>query len=211
MKKLSLAIIFLCASLALAAQDAIRVNFQGAQPTITDFLLAYLNTISDVNDLDECDMEGVAMYDVLRTAFFCQNEGIELDEGETLTIDKKNGYLLFELRYDDDVSRIEMCYWNEADGRHKLFACVRETYSNGRYVCGQFDNWEFFRYNNATKTMLPYDSEETGIDAAYCMGDNGFYSFKLPRTGKDIIVTKWNIDGTKQQKTLKWNGYKFIL
>ena len=42
MKRLSLAIIFACCTLVMAAQDAIRVNHQGAKPTFSDFITAYL-------------------------------------------------------------------------------------------------------------------------------------------------------------------------
>ncbi|MBR5729570.1 MAG: hypothetical protein IKX61_05100 [Prevotella sp.] len=34
-------------------------------------------------------------------------------------------------------------------------------------------------------------------------------TYSLPRTGKDIIVNKWDKNGKKTQKTLKWNGRKF--
>ena len=41
MKKLSLAIIFACCSLAVAAQEGFRVDYQGTRPTIKDFVKAY--------------------------------------------------------------------------------------------------------------------------------------------------------------------------
>ena len=46
--------------------------------------------------------------------------------------------------------------------------------------------------------------EAPGFEVSY---DNTTYS--LPRTGKDITVTKWNANGTKTEKTLKWNGHGF--
>ena len=208
MKRTALVIMMTLSLLSMMAQkETVRVDFQGAQPTIVDFLSAYLYTIPDANDLDECDVESVALYDGLRTAFLYQGEGIELHEGETLTIDQKNGYLLYELRRDEYLSRIQMCFWNESDGKHKLFACIRETFMNGRYVCGQFDNQEFYRYDNATKTMRSCSAEDIGIDAAYTMG--GPLSFSLPRTGKDITVTQWNDKGKTREKQLKWNGHGF--
>lgn len=211
MKRTSLAIIIALSVFTMMAQEeTVRVDFKGAGPTITDFLSAYLNTIPDVNDLEECEVEGVALLHGLRRAYLYQVEGIELEEGETLTIDKKNGYLLYEWRYDDEnLSKIEMCFWNERDGKHKLFACFRETYSNGRYVCGQFDDREFFRYNNATKTMTPCSAEDIGVDAAYDVLENSFISFDLPRTGKDITVAWWNEKGKIKEKSLKWNGHRF--
>jgi hypothetical protein len=64
------------------------------------------------------------------------------------------------------------------------------------------------RYNNATKTMM-YHSDE-GVQAAYdSRSPNVECSFDLPRSGKDIIVTLWDENGKKTQKTLKWNGHGF--
>ena len=192
----------------MAQDEIVRVNFQGAGPTITDFLSAYINTIPDVNDLDECDVESVAFLHSLRRAYLYQCEGIELEEGEILTIDQKNGYLLYEQRHDEYLSKIEMCFWNESDRKHKLFACTRETYMNDRYVCGQFDNREFYRYSNSSKTMTPCSAEDIGADAAYSVVENSFISFSLPRTGKDITVTYW-YDSGKKERRLKWNGHGF--
>lgn len=193
----------------MAQEETVRVDFQGAQPTITDFLSAYLSTIPEVNELEECDVESVALPHGLRRAYLSQVRGIELEEGESLLIDQKNGYLLYERRYDESLSRIEMCFWNERDRKHKLFACIRESYMNGRYVCGQFDGREFFRYNNATKTMRSCSDEEIGLDATYDVVENSFVSFNLPRTGKDITVAWWNEKGKVKEKTLKWNGHGF--
>ena len=41
MKRLSLAIIFACFTLAVAAQEGFRVDYQGTRPTIKDFVKAY--------------------------------------------------------------------------------------------------------------------------------------------------------------------------
>ena len=42
------------------------------------------------------------------------------------------------------------------------------------------------------------------------IGDYAWASYALPRSGKDITVTYWK-DGSKKQKTLKWNGRQFSL
>ena len=47
MKRLSLAIVFVCCTLAVAAQgDGFRVNYQGAKPTIKDFAKAYIRVVA---------------------------------------------------------------------------------------------------------------------------------------------------------------------
>ena len=95
-----------------------------------------------------------------------------------------------------------MCYWNESDGKHKLFAYNQWFYENGKPVGGQYDGLTFFRYNNATKKMSW--CEAPGFDVEF---HNTTYT--LPRTGKDIIKTKWDDNGGKRQTTLKWNGRRF--
>lgn len=212
MKRTLSAIALLLTMLSMMAQDdAVRVDFQGKQPTISDFLQAYLNTIGDINEVCDCCAEGLVIYDNLRVAALYQDAGIELEKNETLIIDKRNGYLLYEQRHDEFTSRIEMCFWNENDGKHKLFACVRESYMNGKYVCGQFDNREFYRYTNATRTMRQCSSEDIGIDAAFGLLENSFATLNLPRKGKDIIVKWWQSEEMVLEKTLKWNGRSFHL
>ena len=50
-----------------------------------------------------------------------------------------------------------------------------------------------------------HHTRDVGFDVEY---DANTYT--LPRKGKDIIVTYWNEDGTTRQKTLRWNGRKFV-
>ena len=202
MKRLSLAIIFACCTLAVAAQENIRVNYQGSRPTITNFVQSYLSSLLDRDDIEECDMEGLSIYKGLRRAMTNQAKGLPFEKGETLTIDQKNGYVLYEYKYEDVVIRVEMCYWNESDGKHKLFADNRWTFRNGKPIFGQFDGLSFYRYDNATKMMDGCNTP--GFDVDYFNK-----SYALPRTGKDIIVTTWNDNGGKTQKTLKWNGHRF--
>lgn len=200
MKRLSLAIAFACCTLAVAAQEGIRVDYRGDRPTIKDFAKAYI-TFS-LSEEEECEAEGLAIYKDLQRAITLKEKGRQLDDDETLTLDTKNGFLVYEQKWDDHFSRLEMCFWNESDGKHKLFAENRMTYSNGKPILGQFDGFLFFRYNNSTKRMNHIDPP--GFDSDFL---NKTYA--LPRTGKDIIVTTWHEDGKKTQKTLKWNGRGF--
>ncbi len=194
-----------------AQEEAIRVDFIGKQPTIRDFLQAYLQSLPDINDLDECDVEGMHLLEDFRHTVLYQGEGIALEPSEKLEIDLKNGYVCYEQRHEGELSRIEMCYWNESDGKHKLFACVRQTFDNGWYVAGQFDDMEFFRYNNATKTMKGISHEEIGVDAVNeeSSNMNVLRSISLPRKGKDIEVTWWDKNGECGASLLKWNGHGF--
>ena len=203
MKRESLVIIFACFALSLVAQDAIRVNYKGSHPTISDFVSAFVSSRDNVDDEDECADEA---FNAIGYVWDLHQKGIPLDEGQTLTIDEKNGYVVYEHRSEyesvEDVVRIEMCYWNEADGKHKLFAYSVWAFRNGQPSLGQFDGITFFRYDNATKKMVVCDTP--GFEVNYYNT-----SYALPRTGKDIIVTTWDENGNKQEKTLKWNGHSF--
>ena len=201
MKRLSLAIIFACFTLVVAAQEGFRVDYQGTRPTIKDFVKAYLTSILS-EEVEECEEEGMAIYRNLQSAITNKEKGLPLDENKTLTIDMKNGFLVYEQKWEDHLLRLEMCYWNESDGKHKLFAENSWTYRNGKPILGQFGGLLFLRYNNSTKRMSHIDPPGFDVelyDKAYA----------LPRTGKDIIVTTWHEDGKKTQKTLKWNGHGF--
>jgi len=203
MKQILLTVVFACCTLAVVAQEeGLRVNFQGAQPTIKDFAQAYITSLLNPEDEDECEGEGGYLYENLQRAIACQAKGLPLEENETLTIDLKNGYLIYEQKHDEYVSRIEMCFWNESDGKHKLFANNRWSFENGKPSLGQYDELSFYRYDNATKKMSRCNTP--GFDVEYL---NKTYA--LPRTGKNIIVTTWDKNGKKTEKPLKWNGRSF--
>ena len=203
MKRISLAIIFACCTLALSAQDVIRVNYQGAKPTISDFAWAFLSIYVWDEEEDVLDESRNAA----KQAWIDYRKGIPLDEGETITVDQKNGYAVYESKYEEDLVRIEMCYWNESDQKHKLFAYNVRCYRNGIYSPGQFDGITFYRYNNATKKMTYCDAP--GFEEVFGTEEGAWVSYDLPRTGKDIIYTEWYDNGKKKQKTLKWNGSRF--
>lgn len=54
------------------------------------------------------------------------------EEGVTLTVDQKNGFVLYESRQDEYLTRIELCYWNEADKKHKLIAYNVACFMDGK-------------------------------------------------------------------------------
>ena len=206
MKRLTFAVIFACCTLAVAAQD-IRVNYKGAKPSISDFITAYLAPSND--EEDGCDEEAMSG---IRYAWERYLKGFTHDENYTFTLDSKNGFAVYEAKrnYDDSehLIRIEMCYWNEADGKHKLFAYNHKSFMNGKYSPGQYDGLTFMRYNNATKKMT-YHSD-AGVEAFNDKRPVGIEcTYDLPHSGKDIGITLWERNGKKTQKTLKWNGHGF--
>jgi hypothetical protein len=98
MKRLSLTIVFACCVLVMAAQDAIRVNYQGTKPTISDFITAYLApTYGEDGEYDSEYMNGV------RDAWERHRKGLKQHEGTTFTLDVKNGFAVCEYKYSEDA------------------------------------------------------------------------------------------------------------
>ena len=210
-KIIFLVLLFICSTLAVFAQESIRVKYQGAQPTISDFAWAFLSS-NDDDEEEDCVDES---FNAIRAAWETHRKGLPQEEGVTLTIDQKNGFVVYEYKseYEDvkHLLRIEMCYWNESDGKHKLFAYNVCCFRNGECSPGQFDGLLFYRYDNATKKMTLCN--DVGFDVEFGTNDGddvAYISYALPRTGKDIILTTWYKRG-KQQKTLKWNGRRFTM
>jgi len=203
MKRLSFAIILTCLAMAVSAQESIRVNYKGARPTISDFAWAFLSDYVYNEDEDVLDEARSGA----KAAWTRHRKGLPQPEGISLTIDEKNGYVLYEWTSEENKLKIEMCYWNEADGKHKLFAYNVKCFRNGKYSPGQFDGLQFYRYSNATRKMTYYDMPDFG--SSIRTDENAYISYSLPQAGKDIVLTLWYDNGTKKQKTLKWNGRKF--
>ena len=192
----------LSCSLGVQAQDGIRVNYKGSSPSINDFVSALVSSRDDAEEEDCAD----EAFNAVCYVWDRHQKGIPLEDNETLTIDEKNGYVLYESRSEYEsieyLFRVEMCFWNEKDGKHKLFAYSVWCFTDGKPALGQFDGITFYRYDIATKKMTMCDTP--GFDVKYF--DT---SYALPRTGKDIIVTTWNENGNKEERTLKWNGHQF--
>lgn len=201
MKRIASAFFLICLALSLGAQDGIKVNFKGSNPTVTDFVWA---AFPSLNHEDE-DESGDRPWRALEIAMTRHSKGQPQEDGVTLTIDSKNGYILYERvgeEYGDYISRLEVCYWNESDGKHKLIAFNNmASYMEGRPCMTETSDIYFFRYNNATKRMEACDPP--GFEVDYSC------NYELPRSGKDIITTKWNDDGTIKQTVLKWDGKQF--
>lgn len=191
------AVIFVCCMLTVSAQDGIKVGFQGAAPDIMDFAWSWTSIWDDQENTPD---ESAA---ALRRSLECYRKGEAQPDGFTITVDKKAGYILVQSKHDGFTNKWEMCYWNMADKKHKLFALCVELSENGKRMNpGQFDGLLFYRYDNATKQMQYTDM---GIEVKYFN-----ISYALPRLGKDIIVTHWSENGReKWQTTLKWNGHGF--
>ena len=92
MKKLSLTIMFALCTLGAAAQEGIKVEFEGASPNIFDFAWSYLINY-DVNTEDYEATTGIR--DALER--YLQNEN--QDDDVTLIVDKKAGFISYVLKF----------------------------------------------------------------------------------------------------------------
>lgn len=106
-----------------------------------------------------------------------------LGKGTTIVLDEKNGYFRYELDFDkkyegeegdltESVTIVEMCVWNCADGKHKLFAeYIYGTIKGKPHVDGQFDGLQCFVYDKASHELYGFngavDWEELSSLAPY--------------------------------------------
>ena len=87
-------------------------------PTIVDFVTSYLSVLDD-------EVRGDIAVEWEK---YLNNK--PLTKGYKILVDKKNGYVRFDVDYDvlypkdkmGDKLYVEFCYWNCSDGLHKLFA-----------------------------------------------------------------------------------------
>ena len=137
------------------------VKFKGAAPSIADLVTSLIeceNMIMDSGDfIDAWD-------------HYLRHE--KQEPGNELIVDKKNGYVrmtsVFTEDFDGEVHEYkgfyEMCYWNCADGKHKLFAVNFNGMENGRYYEGQTTGLGLYIYDNARHLMCDVIEEKLGLD-----------------------------------------------
>ena len=195
-----------------------RVSYQGKAPKIGVFLTA----ITNVDETSE-------ILGSLSTAWehYLHNEPQE--PCQQFIVDEKNGYLRYTFDtnlcddFDDVDSQtiVEMCYWNCADGKHKLIAENIVSMMDGKYHLGQYSGIMFYLYDNDSHRLWTADDEilgayvEPAIDEANCktgdvmtLWDETVAVYSLPQQGKDIDVVVYK--GNKKNAThLVWDGMRF--
>lgn len=168
-------------------------------PDIVDFVTVYLSETED-------ELRGSIAPEWQK---YLKNE--KLSKGVTFTVDKKNGYVRYEMDYDiaypedktGEKSCVEFCYWNCADGLHKLFAENVYLTQKGKPIFTEFSGLYIYAYDNATQKLYMIDQDLLGLGEE----THGMVTVGLPRQGKDIELTF--SDGSK--KKLAWNGKGFTL
>lgn len=162
-------------------------------PDIVDFVTVFLSETED-------ELRGSIAPEWQK---YLKNE--KLSKGVTFTVDKKNGYVRYDWidKESNEKSYVEYCYWNCADGLHKLFAenvCIT---INDKPVFTEFSGLYIYAYDNATQKLYMIDQDLLGLGEE----THGMVTFSLPRQGKDIEVT----DANRSKKKLAWNGKGFTL
>lgn len=200
MKKYLFTIILLLgATVCIHAQDEpLTVNFKGSKPGISDFV----TTILSQEELGEA-------LGVMAANWENYMKGKPLSEGTTITVDSPNGYVRYDVKHlEGEHLYIEFCYWNCADGKHKLIAENITLLVNGEPVDTELTGISFYWYDNDSHKLNYKYAFELGdeVDAAYsatgCMRN-------LPRQGKTIEFVYFTSNG-KITKKLTWNGSKFV-
>ena len=184
--------IALLTGVAIYAQDT-PVNFQGAKPTITDFVTAALQ-----RDGDEF-IRGTQENWVRR------QQGKPLEDGASFTVDVKNGFIRYDKRYTANTySYVEFCFWNCSNQKEKIVAVNSGCVENGTPVTSEFTTLKFYRYDNQKKTMQWLSRKDVGaaVDVSPTV------SYVLPQSGKDIMATIHAPNG-EVQILMKWDGMQF--
>ena len=158
--------ILLFAALTVCTTLSAQIKLQGQRPTIVDFFLNYI-------DEPEDELTGN-----LSDSWELYKNNKPQPEGVTFIVDTRNGYIRQECyeEYNNTRSYFEMCYWNCADGKHRLVAYNMQTLTNGKPTTGQFDGTYFALYDNAKRTLEPIESEDLGLDLDYGI-DYGCYGY----------------------------------
>lgn len=174
--------------------DKISVKYQGSRPTITDFATAFLDYQKGKEEF---------YFDVYEAwKRFLQKK--DLGDNVNVIADVKNGYMCYEKinTEENDTIVLEMCFWNCADGKHKMVCSNAIWKINGDY--GSTAGTNFLVYDNAKRVMRFIYPEDIG---ALYDGD-GLSVFFLPRKGKNIRVSAAG-GGDRWNEVLEWDGYQF--
>lgn len=154
--------------------SAITVSFKGKAPGICDFITSLFPEDDCLFFMDSGDFIDAWFH-------YLNNE--KQEENSEIIVDKKNGYVYQASEYDDEeegeshhlTSFYEMCYWNCADGEHKLFAMTCNSMENGRYVEGQTTGMALHLYDNARHVM--WDIPEADLGAEVDPGTDECYEY----------------------------------
>lgn len=183
------------------AQESMRVHFSGKSPDITNFIDALLSNGEEMGEAKS----------LFKSYWTIYKKKQELPPAVKIKIDKPNGYVSFNHYYAEDRSNlfIETCYWNCADGRHKVIAQVIATSRDGRPLMGQYDGLTFYTYDSKTRQMKWTPTPDLCSEEFLEYGLTDGSVIRLPQAGKDITLKLKTANGMRNFK-LKWTGSRFL-
>lgn len=172
----------------------ITVEYKGTSPGIVDMVTSLLNTEGAML------MDSGDFFDAWD--HYLRHEPQE--PGSEIIVDEKNGYVYMENTFQDEFEGetregkvfYEMCYWNCADGKHKLFAMTCNSMINGRYVEGQTTGLSVELYENARHIMWDVNEAllglevDPGTDENYESDATGVYYVRDRETGKPLVLNE---------------------
>ena len=126
------------------------------------------------------------------------------EPGSEIIVDEKNGYVYMESTFQDEFDGepyeskgfYEMCYWNCADGKYKLFAMTCNSMKNGRYVEGQITGLTTHIYENARHIMWDFNESfiglevDPGTDENYESDSTGDHYVRDRKTGEPLTLNE---------------------
>lgn len=120
------------------------------------------------------------------------------DETERTVInDAANGYVSVS-DAGTDSEYMEACVWKRSNGRRLFAVCLgKPTDPEIEFLC-------FYDYEEYTWTLHPEPNILVGLPPKPREAQR---SYKLPREGKDLIVTDY-FEGKRRIHTMKWNGMR---
>ncbi|MBP5422726.1 MAG: hypothetical protein J6Y78_09835 [Paludibacteraceae bacterium] len=174
------------------------VNYKGQKPVITDFMTAILS---------QEDIAGT--FRQMADDWKKYQKGQPLDKNRSFIVDTKNGFVRYDLVESNEESvYIEFCYWNCADGKHKLIASNFVLIMNGSPVDTELTGQSFYLYDNTTKELVYTYPVKVGAQLDRPDDCTGVIC-NLPRVGKSIEYILYSGKKTTK-KRITWNGSKFV-
>ena len=194
------------------------VTYKGKAPKIGDFI----NTFLEIDETSEIKGFLADCWE-----HYLRHE--PQDPCCQFLIDEKNGYLrcsydskLCEDSIDDRVEYFyEICYWNCADGKHKVIAHNFVDQLDGKYYLGQYDGIWFYIYDNDSHKLYDVNNEDMGAEVLPVIDESDFETgeqmtlydetvvvHRLPQQGKDIDVEIYS-GNRKSVCRLVWDGMRF--
>ena len=182
------------------------LKFTGQKPTITDFVTYYIGEPDPPEEDDGLECGWICDFRDIWYKYR-KNKPLTTSEKwtEKVTVDAKNGYACLEAYFalkEDNYKRdakIEICYWNCSDGKHKVVA-VSETCTDNGKASGPaelFGGFQLYLYNNTTHKITRADlgvDVKTGYEHIGQDQKDGEYFRIDHNTGERKKITKKEYD-----------------